>query len=675
MLITSWNPGFAIFKSPRAWGELKIDLDRFSRAIRDELKPGPSALKIKPRIEDVANVVKDGFVAVDVEAGPDNPQTPWTAKYPGLARLRCVGLGNTDWGLSHRWTNGSGPVVGAIRNLLSDPKVKKVYQNGIWYDQPLLRRYKLPTVNYDDTRDMRRALSATSRLGLKYLATLYDDVIPWAEEDEEDDEKLIFTQDWNKLLTYNAYDCVETARIYVGMQREEDWNTDRVQTLYQTHLSTSLLAAEMRHRGLYIDKKEKERLADLLEREYEVRERVFLEQVGIKGFKHNPNHMRALIFKRHETEAIKRFSLPDPYDKKMYTPDGDNIRVDHGTLLNVYVDPGTPKDLRSIIVSYWHADSAWKARSTFVASDMINRAIGYDGYIRPDWNSCGADTGRWSCRGPNVMTIPKDNDGLPNIRRMYAAPPGFILIEADYKQQELYVRMLVARDEALKEGLKNDVYTEDAKSIFRLPAGTVRCKCEGTCTNPEGHLKDSVRKAAKTGHLGFAYAAGTDALYMQMLETDNKLKYSTVDVVHRGLKERYHRTVSYWYEEQARVKANGYSESRIFHRRRYYPREPPITEVANYPIQSTAADITTIAMLDLDRLLKKEKLKRAPGGITGQFHDALLICVPDTAAWHRRGVELLKEAMEQPHVIDGQSHKFMTDVKIGPNWADMREVT
>jgi len=265
------------------------------------------------------------------------------------------------------------------------------------------------------------------------------------------------------------------------------------------------------------------------------------------------------------------------------------------------------------------------------------------------------------------MTIPKENSGLPNLRRMYAAPPGFVVIEGDFKQQELYVMMLIAKDETLRTGLKGDVYTEDAKAIFRLPVTMKRCN------DTANHLKGSARQAAKTGHLAFQYGAGTSAIYMQMLETDRTIKYSLVDTVHRGLKERYHRTVSYWSEEQALVQKTGYSETRILHRRRYYPREPPITEISNYPIQGTAADVTTLAMLDLDRRIKKERLK-SPGGIIGQFHDALLIYVPDTDKWRRLGVALLKESMEQEHVIEGITHRFETDIKLGFNWADMHEV-
>lgn len=682
-LIATWHPTYAMFRNPYSWGEFRIDLDRFSRAIKGKLRPGPSKFILRPTVEDVAKVATHGYVTVDVESAPRGRHEPWTAKDPDRARLRCIGLGNRNWGLSFLWTEKSSPVADAIRGLLLDPKIKKVGHNAIWYDWPLLKRYNFHAKNIADTRDARRALSSTSRLGLKYLATLYDDPIPWSEE-EEDEEKVIFTDNITDLLTYNIYDCVEDARLWDGIKAEKEWKSELVQRLYKIHLATSKLFAEVRHRGMHIDAKERKRLAKLLQDTYEVRKAQLLEKVGIEAFTCTPNSMRSLIFERHATTEISRFNLEDPLDKKMWNADGDSIKVDQDSLMLLYVDPGVPQDLKDIIDMYWAAQAAQKARSTFVTSDKITHAIGDDGFLRPGWNSCGADTGRISCNSPNVMTLPKDTDEsstrgeLPNLRRMYDAEPGFKLIEADWKQQELHVRGLVAEDEVLLEALKGDVYTEDAKGVFKLPPHVKRCKCEGECIDPYDpktkkgtHLKNKARQSAKTGHLGFAYGASTPTLYMQFLETDRTVRYSTVETVHHGLKERYHRTVSFWTEEQERVRRLGYSEDRLLGRRRYYPREPPITEIANYPIQATAAAITTLAELDLDRLIKKEIRK---GGIIGQFHDALLIKVPDRDRDIRMGMNLLKEAMEQKFTIAGRPYVFLTDIKVGYNWADLEEV-
>jgi len=674
MQIATWPPAYAHYRNPWELGVFELDVARFARAVRGQLRAGPSRLEINPRSEDVAAVVsKAGYVTVDIECGPEHADSPWTAKFPARARLRTIGLGNADWALSYRWDGGCPAVREAIGRLLEDRRVLKVYQNGPWYDIPVLRRYSLNTVSYDDTRDMRKALSATSRLGLKYLATLYDDCPPWAEEEGEEGDKVVFTQDWEKLQTYNAYDCIETARVYEGMLAEADWDTPRVKELYRVFHRLSHIAANMHAVGMMVDEEKRAWLDAHLLAEYDKREKALIERVDIPGFRCTPNDMRALIYKRHATPEISRFNLDDPLSPKAWASE-NSIKVDQGTLLKLFVDPGTPSDLREIITLYWQAEGVWKARSTSVVSDTISQAIGADGRLRPSWNSCGTDTGRFACRAPNVMTLSKAKGAatnlggdLPNLRQMYRAKPGFILMEADFSQLELRVMAAVAEDEVLQEALlMGDVYAADARDIFRLPAVMPKCKCEGKCENPQGHISKAARQLAKIVHLAYQYGAGTDTIFGQSIEVDRSLKYNAVRLVHEGMKKRYSRTVAYWYEEQDRVKATGYSESRILNQRRVYPREPPITEVANYPVQSTASDISNLALIKVDENLRRVSREAA---ILGQFHDAFLFEVPEDEASIKRVAAYVRECMEQKHTINGRECSFPVEVKWGTHWS------
>ncbi len=676
-LISTWPPTVAAYAKPRELGAFYIDVDRFARMIRGELRAPPSRLEIHPRPEDVESVVwthpvYGRCVTVDIECGPEQSDMKWTAKFSGRARLRTIGLGNPDWALSHRW--GEYPAVAtAISTLMRDSSVLKVFQNGPYYDIPVLKRYGFGVNNIFDTRDARKATSATSRLGLKFMATLYDDCPPWAEEEGEDGDKVALTDNWDQLMTYNCYDCVETARVAEGIWAEEEWQTPRVQRLYETFHALSWIAAKMHTTGLYVDAEARQRLADELEAEYGVREALLLKAVGIPAFTCSPNSIRSLVFKRHETEEIRRFSLPDPIDPKMWSSE-TNIKVDQGSLLMLYVDPGTPDELRNIINLYWQAEGVWKARSTFVTSELVSQAIGLDGRIRAGWNSCGTDTGRFSCSEPNLMTLSKAKEEgahlsgtLPNMRQMYRAKPGYVLMEADFSQLELRVMAAVSGDETLELALQTgDVYLADAKEIFRLPAHLTKCKCEGKCAKPLEHVAPAARQLAKTVHLGYQYGAGTDVLFRQAIEVDRTLKYGAVQLVHNGMKKRYSQTVAYWYQEQERVRDTGYSESRILNQRRVYPREPPITEVANYPIQSTAADIMNLAFIAIDAQLPKASRDTS---VVGQFHDAGLWEVPDTDRDRRAVENLVRECMERPHVINGKSRSFPTEVKWGYSWS------
>lgn len=246
---------------------------------------------------------------------------------------------------------------------------------------------------------------------------------------------------------------------------------------------------------------------------------------------------------------------------------------------------------------------------------------------------------------------------LPNMRQQYRAGHGKVLIHADYSQLELRVMAAVAPDRELQRRLdEGDVYSADARDWFRLPADMDVKK-----------VKPAARKQSKIIHLAAQYAAGTPAVYVQALEQDQTMKYEAVELLHkRGFLITYTDTVNYWHEEQERVRRDGYSESRILNRRRVYPREPPITEIANYPIQSTASDIANLAMIELDAKLRKY----VPGAnIIVQLHDAFDVEAPASKK-HEVG-RLMRDVMEQQREINGKKYAFPVEIKCAVFWSDL----
>ncbi len=227
----------------------------------------------------------------------------------------------------------------------------------------------------------------------------------------------------------------------------------------------------------------------------------------------------------------------------------------------------------------------------------------------------------------------------------------------------------VAEDNVLQTALDTgDVYTEDAKAIFNLPTTIVRCKCKSkACAEPLLHLKNSARQTSKIGHLAFQYGAGLQTFHVQLLEENRKQSYTASRLVWEALRARYHRTVSYWSEEEVRVKATGYSESRIMGRRRVYPKLPPITDIANYPIQSTASDISNLALIELEERLLAEFGDRAV--VVIYLYDAFDVETDIELVTRVRKV--MAEVMTKPVMINGQSISFPVEFKDGELWSDV----
>lgn len=648
-LIASWTPQFAMFVAPYEWGSFSADINRFGRLLKGTLEAPPERILTKPTAADLRRLVASSeFLACDIETAPETPQEGWTGKDPTRARLKSIGFGNTKIALSHWWQGGK-LVEQEIAKVLRDPKILKVFHNGAWFDIRVLARYGLDIQNWEDTRDLRRAQSATSRLSLRHLGSLCTDFAPWKEEDEG--EKGYEQSDKQKLLHYNALDCIVTARVYRELVHARQ--DARVENLYQLHKSLGTIAGKMHTNGFRVHKQHRNFLAWGLAQQYKEQEQALLDLVAIPGFRCTPNDMRRLLYKSCETSAIHRFSLPDPIDPRAYTEKG-SIKVDYSSLLLVVTDPECDPALKQIINLYWDAESTWKARSTFVTSKKVSHAIGKDHRIRPSWNSCGTDTGRFSCAEPNIMNLEQ------YLRCMYRAENGHVLVHADYSQLELRVMAAVAGDEELQrrldivneDGSLGDVYGEDAKDWFNLPRDMNVKK-----------LKPKARQGCKIIHLASQYAAGTEAIYLQALAQDQSMKYQTVALLHSGFKKTYCQTVDYWWAEQKRVQNDGYSESRIMNRRRVYPVEPPITEIANYPIQSTASDIVNLAMVELDARLSKYLPKAR---LVDQLHDAMDVEVRTKDA--KVAAEIMKDVMEKTYEINGRTYKFPVEIKIGTHW-------
>jgi DNA polymerase I-like protein with 3'-5' exonuclease and polymerase domains len=650
MLIASWHPTYAFYHNPYEWGAFEVDIRRFGRLIRGELRKPPKLVTERPTAADMKWFTRQPWVSCDIETAPCNDTEPWTGKDPTRCFLNLISIGTEEKSVSFRWNER--PDLHAItKKILTDKKIIKVWQNGFWFDLRVLRRYGIDCNPNEDTRDARRALSSTSALSLDYLGSLYDDVHQWKA-----------AKDFNNKV-YNATDTVVTARTWWGETHEEEWNTPRVQRLYKLHKQLSQIAAEMHTTGFKVDAQMREWMAWALQQEFEEKRAAVVEKVGVPGFNGTPDHLRAIFFQRHERTTkpkrkadqsyrLAKFGLPDPIDPIMWTDEDrmDKISVDEDALIHLLIDPEVPQEMKEIIDLYWAAQSVQKQRGTFVTSEKVSHAIGTDGRLRAGWNSCGTDTGRWSCSEPNLMQVEQ------LLRSMYIAGKGNVLVHADWSQLEIRVRMLVAQDDMLEKFLSTgDLYTAAAINYFDLPKDTTKKS-----------IKKEARQAAKIIELGSQYAAGTGAVYGQALKQDRTLTYSKIQLLHSAWKKTYVRTVQYWGEEMARVLKQGYSESRILHRRRVYPREPPITEVANYPIQSTAADLANLAIIKLHAQLKKHVPQAR---IITQIHDAFDVECPQS----KQGdvTRILEDVMQEPVEIEGRKYSFPVEIKASTCWGDL----
>jgi len=293
-----------------------------------------------------------------------------------------------------------------------------------------------------------------------------------------------------------------------------------------------------------------------------------------------------------------------------------------------------------------------KLRGTFL--EGLKKEIAKDGRVHTSYNQTVVATGRLSSSNPNLQNIPVRTERGSRIRELFIAPPGYVLVGADYSQIELRLLAHLSGDQELTWAFR------EGRDIHLVTASSFYGKDESLITAAE-------RSVAKTVNFSITYGISDFGLSRDL---DIPIPEA------RRLIERYHAKypgVEAWLKEQGEsAKRLGYVET-LFHRRRYVPELQSqnrntynfgMRAAMNAPVQGTAADLIKIAMVDVHRALRQEKLDAA---IILQVHDELILEVAEKDAVH--AAEILKEKMEKAMEL---SVPLLAGTKTGRTWGDLK---
>src|SRR5262249_29454629 len=132
-------------------------------------------------------------------------------------------------------------------------------------------------------------------------------------------------------------------------------------------------------------------------------------------------------------------------------------------------------------------------RASTYGRKWLEQAASSDGRVYAEWGQASTDSGRMSCKSPNLQNLPRD----PRYRRCVIAPPGRVLVKADYSQIELRIAARISGDKALL-----DAYARGL-DVHTLTAQRILAKQEVTKAD---------RQTAKSLNFGLLYGMGAKGL-------------------------------------------------------------------------------------------------------------------------------------------------------------------
>ena len=292
-----------------------------------------------------------------------------------------------------------------------------------------------------------------------------------------------------------------------------------------------------------------------------------------------------------------------------------------------------------------------KLKSTYL--DQLPVLADGGGRVHTTFNQVGTATGRLSSTNPNLQNIPIRTAVGREIRAAFIAGLGNLLMSADYSQIELRLMAHFSGDPLLVDAYRTgkDIHTLTAAEVFELDPAT---------------MDKETRARAKAVNFGIVYGISPFGLAAN-LGIDQKVAREYIERYfdrYKGVAAFIERTLLEVRRTQSvrtafgRVRPIPDIQSRNANQRGFAERT-----AVNTPLQGTAADLIKVAMIRIDREIRRRELRSV---MTLQVHDELLFdVVPEEAEEMQT---LVKEQMEGAASF---SVPIVAEVGIGQNWRDI----
>jgi DNA polymerase-1 len=390
--------------------------------------------------------------------------------------------------------------------------------------------------------------------------------------------------------------------------------------------------ARMEARGVLVDVEHLATLGRSLEARMAQLEREVQELVGVEFNPNSPIQLRAVLYEKLGLKPRKR-------TKTGYSTDAASLEALRGS-----------HPVVELLLEYRELS---KLKSTYTDS-LLSLVDPATGRIHTTYNQTSTATGRLSSDSPNLQNIPVRTELGREIRRAFLAPPGWVLVAADYSQIELRILAHLSADPGLTDAFLRgeDIHATTAARLFR---------CRPEEVTPE------MRRVAKSINFGLAYGMNEYGLASRLGITPEQAREHM-----QAYFSHFPRVAGLMQELVREARKVGYSRT-LLGRRRNLPElthpNPRVRAMAermalNAPIQGSAADLFKLAMVRVDGALRGRGLQAR---LVLTVHDELVVEAPEEEA--EEVARVLKEEMEGVYPL---RVPLVVEVSTGRNWAEAK---
>lgn len=544
-------------------------------------------------------------------------------------------------------------VLSALKPILENPNIVKIGHN-IKHEMHMLKKYNIDTMQHPNEWVMDTMLAGYVDGGffdkgqiesVQYMVKKQHQVnlTPitkvLTDKDQTFDTVAIDTvADYAHEITNGHY---HLSHALASRLREYDprFNDNPQKLLKNVEIPIASALARMEHQGIMVNVetlKELQQKTTALVEEYA--EQIY-KATGQQFNINSPEKLAKVLFEdlkiKGERNAKGKFSTKKEILEK----------IDHPVV--------------DLVLKYREANGTLKNFCTplLELADQENR-------VHTNYNQATTATTRLSSSKPNLQNIPSRSELGGEVRASFIAPAGKKILSADYSQAELRLMAHFSQDQNLINAF---VKGED---IHQATAAQVLGKSINEVTSEE-------RRQAKAVNFGLLYGMTEIGLAKKLGGTVEEARNYTKQYF-----EKYPAVVQYMQNAKQQATNFGYVNT-ILGRPLYtpearsndkYEREGALRAAINAPLQGSSADMTKLAMIEVNKRLPHDSAK-----MLLQIHDELVFEVDEDKV--DEVARIIKESMENVFSKTAAdlgyplnfSVPVVADVEVGTHWGNTKQ--